>query len=228
LSLRIEALTHTFKSPSAEARTVLHIERWAVEADQQVLLRGVSGSGKTTLFNILAGLLHPTNGAVYYDGQSLYAWPEAARDRFRARHIGYVFQNHHLLASLTALENVIMPMAFARLLPAAQRRRRALELLANVGLEAFSAYYPKRLSTGQRLRVAIARALANNPRVLLADEPTAALDETAANTVMNLLQATCQANDAILLVASHDPALVDRFDMIVDLHAGALHECEPA
>jgi putative ABC transport system ATP-binding protein len=177
LSLRVEGLSHTYRSLNAasEARTVLQIGDWALERGQQVLLRGVSGSGKTTLFNILAGLLRPTTGTVYYERQSLYALPEEARDRFRAQQVGYVFQNHHLIGSLSALENVVMPMAFARALPSRQWRNSAGALLTQVGLGDFQHDLPRRLSTGQRLRVAIARALANRPRVLLADEPTAAL-----------------------------------------------------
>jgi putative ABC transport system ATP-binding protein len=205
---------------------VLAIESWALAEGDQLLLRGVSGSGKTTLFNILAGLLRPTTGAVYYDSRSLYALPEEARDRFRARQIGYVFQTHQLIGALTALDNVIMPMAFARILPPSAWRRRGLELLAQVGLADFAKYPPRKLSTGQRLRVAIARALVNDPRLLLADEPTAALDEVSGASVMDLLQETCQANNAILIVASHDPALMSRFSAVIDLRGGMLVEPE--
>jgi putative ABC transport system ATP-binding protein len=224
MSVRIDALGHTY--PGAETRQVLNIDQWTLTAGDQVLLRGVSGSGKTTLFNILAGLLHPTTGAVYYDDQPFYALTEAARDRFRARHIGYVFQNHNLIASLTARENVVMPMAFARDLSPAQQRQRATDLLNLVELGEYVHTLPKRMSAGQRLRVAVARALANMPRVLLADEPTAALDAHASEVIMDLLQTTCDASSAILIVASHDPALVSRFRHRVDLQAGQLHETE--
>lgn len=221
MSLQVEGLTHSYKSP--ESRTILAIGDWALSEGDQILLRGVSGSGKTTLFNILAGLLRPTTGAVYYGKQSLYALPEEKRDRFRAQSIGYVFQTHHLIGSLSALENVVMPLVFAGILSRSERRQHAIELLQMVGIENFANYLPRKLSTGQRLRVAIARALANNPRVLLADEPTAALDEQSGGVVMDLLQHTCRHNNAILIVASHDPALVSRFSQIVDLRAGRLY-----
>lgn len=223
MNVGFEDLVHTYKSPGGEARTVLDIACWQVGGGQQILLRGVSGSGKTTLFNIAAGLLAPTRGAVRYDDQDLYALPPGARDRFRARHIGYVFQTHYLLAPLTALENVVMPMAFARKHPSAQWKRDARELLARVGLTDYVTYRPAQLSTGQRLRVAVARALANGPSLLLADEPTAALDAEAAQTVMDLVQAICRENDASLIVASHDPALAARFPVAVDLQHGQLH-----
>jgi putative ABC transport system ATP-binding protein len=230
--VRVAGLRHHFISPTGELRAVLEIGDWRFDAGAQTLLRGVSGSGKTTLFNILAGLLTPTEGAVYFglsDGEAaLYALPEEARDRFRARQVGYVFQNHLLIGALTALENVVMPMAFARAVPSTRWRARAHDLLAGVGLADFAGYRPGQLSTGQRLRVAIARALANNPRLLLADEPTAALDEASGAMVLDLLQDACRQNAAILLVASHDPALVERFDRVVDLRAGRLHAATPA
>lgn len=223
MNLRVEALSHAYRGTGVEVRTIIQPQTWQLDAGQQVLLRGVSGSGKTTLFNILAGLLHPSSGVVKYGDQSLYALPEAARDRFRAQAIGYVFQNHHLIPSLTALENVVMPLAFARVSASSTWRLRAAVLLEQVGLEAFANYLPRRLSTGQRLRVAIARSLANNPRLLLADEPTAALDREAAIQVMDLLQNTCRQQNAILIVASHDSALVERFDVTADLQEGQLN-----
>jgi putative ABC transport system ATP-binding protein len=224
--LRVENLSHTYRG--AEARQVLTIGDWSLDAGAQVLLRGVSGSGKTTLFNVIAGLLRPTDGEVYHGDQALYRLPEEARDRFRARQVGYVFQNHHLVGSLTALENVVMPLAFARHAPRSTWHSRAHDLLVQVGLGEFVHSLPKRLSTGQRLRIAVARALANEPRLLLADEPTAALDEDAGAVVMDLLQTTCRANQAILLVASHDPALVTRFERVIDLRAGKLYEHQPS
>lgn len=222
MSLRVEALGHTYISPAGEARKVLDIGDYALTDGDQILLRGISGSGKTTFFNILAGLLHPSQGQVFYDDQSLYALPEAARDRFRARHVGYVFQNHMLLPSLTALDNVMTPLAFAGTVPSGERKNRARALIAQLGIEAFAGYRPRALSTGQRLRVAIARALANSPSVLLADEPTAALDPAAAGAVMDLLQQSCRDHHSILIVSSHDPALDGRFERVVDLRGGRL------
>jgi ABC-type lipoprotein export system ATPase subunit len=206
---------------------VLNIAEWQISAGRQVLLRGISGSGKTTLLNILAGLLPPTNGTVWLGEQSLYALRESQRDHLRATAIGYVFQMHHLAPTLSALENVEMPLIFGRRLNGAARRTRALELLADVGLAEFSRHRPVQLSTGQRLRVAVARALAAKPAVVLADEPTAALDVQASANVIALLQDSCRRSGAILIVASHDPALAARFDCVVDLHGGVLDEQMP-
>jgi ABC-type lipoprotein export system ATPase subunit len=222
MMLRVEHLGHTYPIPGGNqaGRLVLELPMWQVEAGQQILLRGISGSGKTTLFNILAGLLWPTTGQVWLDDQNLYALPEADRDRFRAERIGYVFQNHYLLTGLTALENVMMPMMFAKRITAKQRQTRARDLLAQLGIDEFWRYLPRQLSTGQRLRVAVARALVNTPQLLLADEPTAALDFDAARTVMDILQQTCAAQETILIVASHDPALSERFTNVIHLSAG--------
>lgn len=224
MQLRFEKLTHTYQSPSLTSREVLNIPNWTIASGQQILVRGVSGSGKTTLFNIAAGLLEPTTGAVSYDKTSLYDLSEAKRDKFRAQHIGYIFQTHYLLNTLSAVENVIMPMVFAKTVPPSQRRKHASDLLTQVGLEDHLHHRPAQLSTGQRMRVAVARALANQPVVVLADEPTASLDTDAANVVMDLIQETCRNNNSILLVSSHDPALTSRFETVVNLAAGELQE----
>lgn len=220
MSLHITQLSHTYRSKGLEERTVLQtIPEFNFPAGSQWLLRGVSGSGKTTLFNILAGLLHPSQGEVTLNQQPLYALTEAQRDQFRTRHIGYIFQQHYLLPHLTAGENVMMPLAFAGV-NGTERPGRAQKLLDQVGLAEFANHYPHQLSTGQRLRVAVVRALANNPVLVLADEPTAALDQTAGAQVLDLLQHSCQQNKAILLVASHDPAVSGRFPHQLELENG--------
>lgn len=225
--LTLTHLTHRYPipgQPTDSQRTVLNIPHWQRHPGQQVLLRGISGSGKTTLFNIIAGLLTPTQGTVHLADTDLFALPEARRDRFRAAHVGYIFQNHHLLPGLTALENVLLPMHFASTIPAHQRATRAHDLLARVNLTDHATYRPAQLSTGQRLRVAIARALANQPTLLLADEPTAALDSAGSEGVIDLLLTTAQEHNTILLVASHDPALDARFTDIIQLQHGHLAE----
>ena len=176
MNIRIENLRHTYASEGLQARTVLDIGRWQAHQSEQVLLRGISGSGKTTFLNVVSGLLPPTEGEVWLDESAIYDLHEAERDRLRARRIGYVFQIHLLVPTLTAVENVEMPLVFARELAAADRRSRAAEILGEVGLGDFLKHRPAQLSAGQRLRVAVARALVNHPDLLLADEPTAALD----------------------------------------------------
>jgi putative ABC transport system ATP-binding protein len=222
MDVRVEKVSHTYAAEGLEARTVLDIDSWTVASGDQVLLRGISGSGKTTLMNVIAGLLPPTDGEVLLDDEAIYVLPEAARDRLRARRIGYVFQIHLLVPTLTAVENVEMPLVFARQHAGSARRARAQEILEEVGLGDFFKHKPAQLSAGQRLRVAVARALVAEPDLLLADEPTAALDGVTAATVMDLIQQSCRRRNATLLVASHDPELNPRFDRIVDLQAGHL------
>lgn len=228
MKVRLQGLRHTYPTPGAEERIVLDIAAWHACAGEQVLLRGISGSGKTTLLNILAGLLPPTAGTVFLDGQPLYALSESRRDRLRATTIGYIFQMHHLAPMLSALENVEMPLVFGRQLGSQARRARARELLAAVGLMEWAHHRPAQMSAGQRLRVAVVRALAAHPALVLADEPTAALDEESRDRVMTLVQESCRQRGATLVVASHDPALAHRFDRVLDLHNGVLHAANQA
>lgn len=224
MSLLVEQLQHSYPRPELSRRPVLDIAHWQLSAGEQVLLRGVSGSGKTTLLNILAGLLRPARGEVVVDGYRLFAHSEAARDRFRAGRIGYVFQMHHLIGNLTARENVEMPLVFAGQGDYLQRRKAALHLLERLGLAEVADRRPIQMSTGQRLRVTVARSLVTRPHLLLADEPTAALDSCARDGTIHLLQEVCREREAILIVASHDPALERRFDRTVDLRESRLHE----
>lgn len=218
--LRLNSLIHTYTANGLAPRTVLDIPTWQVAHGEQILLRGVSGSGKTTLLNLLSGLLTPTQGQVEVVGQRLDALSEAARDRFRAQRIGYVFQTHNLLP-FSALENVAMPLAFLGV-PPRHYRPRAAESLAQVGLAEWQHHKPHQLSAGQRLRVAVARALIAKPALLLADEPTAALDPETVAQVMDLIQGVCRAQNATLIVASHDPALGERFAQVPELRDGRL------
>jgi ABC-type lipoprotein export system ATPase subunit len=215
--LRLEHLAHTYPNTDTPA---LNIGDLTLEACDQVLLRGVSGSGKTTLLHIVAGLLRPSEGRVVLGDRALYEFSEAARDRVRGHLIGYVLQHHHLLPYLSALENVIAPMAFAGKQPRV-RTERARHLLEGVGLAHLAHRLPAQLSTGQRQRVAIARALANAPKLLLADEPTAALDSEMASVMIALLRSAAHEFGGVLVVASHDPALEGMFPLTLRLQQGA-------
>lgn len=222
MQLRIQNLTHSYRNPSGDVRTVLDIPEWNIPSGKQILLRGVSGSGKTTLFNLLSGLLRPTNGMIYFDDQSLFSLNEAHRDRFRAQHVGYIFQQHYLIESLSALENVRMPMRFANTTSPKDATKRATLLLEKVGLKAHLNHHPKQLSVGQRLRVSIARALANPVQLVLADEPTAALDPSHAHDMVRLIRENCEEMGATLLVASHDPSITMYFSTLADLKEGRI------
>lgn len=180
---------------------------------EQVALRGRSGSGKTTLLNIVAGLGLPDAGRVEVLGTELTRLSEAARDRFRAEHLGYVFQTFNLLQGYTALENVVLGMAFGP----GRDRAAARTLLERLGLGDRIDYRPGQLSVGQQQRVAVARALANRPKLVLADEPTGNLDPAHAGEALALMRELCREAGAGLLLVSHDEAVLGAFERQVDL-----------
>jgi putative ABC transport system ATP-binding protein len=198
---------------------VLNVEQLAVPAARCTVLRGRSGSGKTTLLNLIAGIAIPSAGMIEVGGTDILALPEARRDRFRAEHIGYVFQNFNLLAAFSALENVILAMTFAGSIAPRLRRRRAAELLDRLGLAARVGHKPDRLSRGEQQRVAIARALANDPPLILADEPCASLDATTAAEVIAVFVALCRQDGRALLLVSHEEAAFGAADRILDMAA---------
>jgi len=198
-----------------------------VAAGEAVAVMGPSGSGKSTLLNLVAGLDRPTSGRVEVAGTELNRLSETALARFRRAHIGIVFQFFHLLDDLTARDNVLLPAQLA-----GTSRRAALaragELLDALGLTARMNAYPARLSGGERQRVAVARALVNRPELLLADEPTGAVDATTGDAVMGLLRELNRDGQAMLLV-THDPALARRCaTRIVEVRDGRLTEAVPA
>lgn len=188
--------------------TVLDVRLLEIAAGSSTGLSGPSGSGKTTLLNIITGILTPTAGTVLVDGVDLAGLSAAERDRFRAERIGYIFQTFNLIPPLTALENVLLPMGFASRILKQQRRPRAQELLERVNLGHRLRHKPAELSHGEQQRVGIARALANRPRLIVADEPTASLEPGLTQEIARLLVSVCQEEQATLLVASHDRALL--------------------
>jgi len=211
--LEIEALVKSHTAPDGSRQEVLRIDRFAVEAGEEVALLGRSGSGKTTLLNVIAGLALPDEGHVRFDGVDLVRLSEAARDRFRARNVGYVFQTFNLLQGFTALENVELGSAFGR----GRDRVFARELLVRLGLAERLAHRPAQLSVGQQQRVALARALANRPRLVLADEPTGNLDPQLASEALAITRELCREVGAALLLVSHDRDVLAQFARAVDL-----------
>jgi len=209
--IRLHDLSMSFGT-GADARTVLALKEWTVAAGERVALVGRSGSGKTTLLNLVSGLLLPDTGRVEVAGTDVAALGEAARDRFRAEHVGYVFQTFHLLDGFSAEENVELGAIFSRgRLPAG----RAREVLGEVGLADHAGKPPSKLSVGQQARVALARALVNRPQVLLADEPTGSLDEETGRSVLDLLLDTAREHGITMLCATHDMEVAAAFDRTV-------------
>ena len=188
---------------------VLDIPEWSVMEGSQVAITGPSGSGKSTLINVVAGLLTPTRGSVVVAGNELTALGEAARDRFRARSIGHIFQSFNLLQGYTALENVLLGMTFSA---RKSDRASARELLSVVGLSDRMSHYPRELSIGEQQRVAIARALAKQPELILADEPTGSLDPVHTAGVIAKLREVSNSFGCTLIVVSHEEGVVSTFE----------------
>ncbi|MEN3336648.1 MAG: putative transport system ATP-binding protein [Acidobacteriota bacterium] len=197
--------------------TILHPLDLVVPARQVVAITGPSGSGKSTLLGLLAGLDAPSTGHISIDGIDITTLGEDGLARLRGRRIGFVFQFFHLLPSLTALENVLVPMEIARVKDA---KSRATTLLAEVGLSERGHHYPSQLSGGEQQRVAIARALANDPPLLLADEPTGNLDSTTGAQVIELLLEVNRLRGTTLVIVTHDPELAGVADVAVALRDG--------
>jgi ABC-type lipoprotein export system ATPase subunit len=193
----------------------------AVQSGELVALRGRSGSGKTTLLNILVGLDDPTQGSVTVLGRDLALLDERARARLRRESVGMLFQNAHLFPSLTALENVEVPLRLARLTPE-QRTRQAGEALELVGLGARMRHRGTELSGGEQQRVALARAIAHKPRFVVADEPTGNLDSLTGRAIIALLRDITRETGAGLLVATHDPAVVAAADRVLQIKDGII------
>jgi lipoprotein-releasing system ATP-binding protein len=189
-----------------------------VQAGESVAITGPSGAGKTTLLQLLGGLERATEGQVMIQGQDLSRLSDRDRTALRGKAIGFVYQFHHLLGELTALENVAMPLRIARV-PIAQARSRAAELLTQLGLSHRLDHLPGALSGGERQRVAIARALVTKPAVVLADEPTGNLDAANAAQVFDLLMTHVRAQSAALVLVTHDQRLADRCDRVIGLHS---------
>ena len=243
MAVRLDQLAKRYVAPDGSVVPVIDIERFDLGDGEQVALVGSSGSGKTTLLHLIAGILTPDSGRILFgpgdafpdtttaasataplgyrtagaaalNVVDLAALSEAARDVFRGRNLGYIFQTHHLLSGFTALENVLLGMTFggAKHDPAWARH-----LLSEVGLGERLHYRPGKLSVGQQQRVAIARALANRPKLVLADEPTGALDPATAQVALELIRRLCTEVGAALLIVSHDPAITRQLPRAVVL-----------
>ncbi|MCP3673953.1 MAG: ABC transporter ATP-binding protein [Gammaproteobacteria bacterium] len=199
--------------------TILSDINFQINKAASVAITGESGSGKSTLLSLLAGLDQPTDGSIIIDDQQLSELDEDGLALFRATRIGFVFQSFHLLSSLTALENVMLPLDLAG---QADAQQQALELLQRVGLKERVTHYPKQLSGGEQQRVAIARAFASNPTILFADEPTGNLDSKTGKTVADLLFELNQDRETTLVLVTHDEKLANRCQHQLILEAGKL------
>ena len=217
--IQLTDLKKSYALASSEI-TVLNDLNLSVEDKERVAIIGPSGSGKTTLLLILTGLETPSDGSISIAGQSLQGMNGDDRADLRREHIGIVFQSFHLIPSLTARENVALPIEIAGL---PNSRKRAMDMLDKVGLAQRHDHYPAQLSGGEQQRVAIARALVHGPKLIVADEPTGNLDERTGEFIMQLLFDLNRDSGTTLLLVTHDTELANRCDRTLRLHDGNLH-----
>jgi ABC-type lipoprotein export system ATPase subunit len=212
--IQFQNVTKSYKDPSTGFdNVILDVENLEFIKGEQYGLFGPSGSGKTTLLHLVSGLITPDKGSIRVNNVDITSLSESQRDRFRANHIGYVFQSFNLLDGFTALENVMLAMVFSG---DKSDKDKALSLLEKVGLKDRVNYKPNQLSMGQQQRVCIARALINDPDVLLADEPTGNLDQRATQDVLRLLMD--ESKDRTLLLVTHESEVLQSFSNRIDLN----------
>jgi ABC-type lipoprotein export system ATPase subunit len=213
----LQDVKKSFPLGHGQTLQVLNITSLVLPVGSHTVLKGSSGSGKTTLLNLIAGIALPTSGRIQVNGTDLVPLPEPQRDRFRAAHIGYIFQTFNLLAPFSALENVMLAMRFANTFPRRAQRQRAIDLLSQLDLKTRLSHRPAQLSRGEQQRVALARALANDPPVLLADEPCASLDAATAQVVLMALHSICRERATTMLIVAHDTAALAGADQVLDM-----------
>lgn len=221
--IRVENLTMQLRG-GGHVVSILKGLNFEVPHKQMVAIVGPSGSGKSTLLGLLAGLDKPTAGSIRLNGQEITTWTESQLAHFRRQNIGYLFQAFHLIPTLTALENVMLPMELSNDSSASDRAR---DLLEAVGLQDRQGHYPTQLSGGEQQRVAVARAFSCRPPILLADEPTGNLDSATGQLVIDLLLRLHRDQGSTLILVTHDPSLAEQTERIITLRDGAIASDTP-
>ena len=222
--LELRSVSKSYAEPGSGASVpVLRQVNLAIEAGQSLAITGPSGCGKSTLLNILGTLDTPDDGEILFDGTSTRGLDAVALSALRSRSIGFIFQLHHLLPQCTVLENVLLPtLALSPKPDAKTTRDRALDLLKTVGLDHRAGYRPSQLSGGERQRAAVVRALINSPKLILADEPTGALDEQNSQLLTDLLVSLVDKFGIALVLVTHHPQQAARMQRVLRLHSGHL------
>ncbi len=218
--VRVEDVHRSFGTGTSATHVLRGIDL-KVEKSELVALYGPSGSGKTTLLNLIGALDRPNEGAISVCGEDILRMGEGKRTRLRSKRIGFIFQNHTLMPTYTALENIDITLRLSGLW-FLERRRRAKATLDMMGLSAWSSHMPEELSGGQRQRVAIGRALAMYPALVLADEPTSGLDMRMARRILTMFREIAQQRGTAFLIVSHDPMIMEYVDRAFDLNDGKL------
>jgi len=216
--VRTVGLTKIYKRGRINVTALNNVDL-QISAKEIVCIMGPSGSGKTTLLNLIGGLDKPTHGKIFVDGIDITTLNDKELADYRLRKIGFIFQFYNLIPTLTAMENVEVPLALAKV-PKDERRIRALNLLKTVGLEGRADHKPDEMSGGEQQRVAIARALANNPSIILADEPTGDLDSKSAITFMKLVKELNAREGRTFIIVTHDPLVVEQCSKLYTIRDG--------
>ncbi len=220
--LEIKSLTKSFQSGSGALRIILDELSLSVQDGESVAIVGPSGSGKTTLLNMLGALDRPDSGDVLLNGESVFSKNEKRLAEFRNQSIGFVFQLHHLLPQLTLIENILLPVLAQQSAVDSTSRKRAEELILKLSIAELQNQKPGQLSGGECQRTAVARALINQPKILLADEPTGALDQQSSNQLADLLLQLNREERTSLIVVTHSMNLASKMDKIYQLENGKL------
>lgn len=226
--VRLRDVTRTVVLPDGEDLHILRGVSLDVDAGEHISIVGRSGTGKSTMLNIIGLLDAPTLGCYELNGVDTTRLSEGRRARLRGRDFGFVFQQFNIFAARTAVENVEVPLLYGSGPQLLRRRSIAVDMLERVGLAERADSYPGEMSGGEQQRIAIARALVRRPRVILADEPTGALDPDTGGTVMNLLEEVARESEAALIVITHDMAVASRASRAFELYDGTLHEVSDA
>ena len=216
--IRVENLNMQLKA-GGHIVSILKGLNFDIPQKQMVAINGPSGCGKSTLLGLLAGLDKPTSGSIQLNGQEITSWSEFQLAHFRRQNIGYIFQSFHLIPTLTALENVALPLELSG---DSAANTQAEDLLKAIGLQDRYNHYPSQLSGGEQQRVAVARAFSCRPPILLADEPTGNLDSTTGQIVIDLLLTLNRNQGSTLVLVTHDSTLAERAERIITLHDGMI------
>lgn len=216
MAIEFQNVEMSYEDPAGKDLPVFNIKEWSIPEAAQIAILGPSGSGKTTILHLISGIRLPKKGSIRVSGQDIVAMPESARDLWRSKNLGYIFQNYYLFPALTLLENTIIPLTFAGW-PGGDRTARAAEILQQLELDHRLSFYPHQLSSGEKQRAVIARALVNRPKILLADEPSANLDSNRRRLLTTLLKELAERHHATLIVATHDQELAAMFSTRVEI-----------
>jgi len=218
VDVRIEGVSKRYTTAAEDVHALCE-SSWGIRKGEAVAIMGPSGCGKTTLLNLLGGVDRPTTGRIVIDGHDVTAMSERLLEKHRLLCVGFVFQFFNLIPSISAIENLELPMAMAGVAEA-ESRSRALSLLGLVGIEAKGQKLPEELSGGEQQRVAVALALANDPALILADEPTGNLDSTNAAAIANLLKSLAVERGKTVIMVSHDPKMAEIFPTVYEMRDG--------